>query len=72
MSLILGAIIAKYIPQRLTGIGFSKNNVFDARISTSLMYNSASGGNHVVVFLKFTESKLKSEYINYTLLDSSI
>lgn len=50
MSLILGAIIAKYIPQRLTGIGFSKNNVFDARISTSLMYNSASGGNHVVVF----------------------
>lgn len=45
MSLILGAIIAKYIPQRLTGIGFSKNNVFDARISTSLMYNSASGGN---------------------------
>ncbi|MDI8746135.1 hypothetical protein MJM83_28400, partial [Salmonella enterica subsp. enterica serovar Montevideo] len=43
--------------QRLTGIGFSKNSVFDARISTSLMYNSASGGNHVVVFLTFTDSK---------------
>lgn len=64
MSLILGAIIAKYIPQRLTGIGFSKNNVFDARISTSLMYNSASGGNHVVVFLTLL---IQKEYRNIYL-----
>lgn len=72
MSLILGAIIAKYIPQRLTGIGFSKNNVFDARISTSLMYNSASGGNHVVVLLTFTDSKGISEYILDPWLDARI
>ncbi|ENR1989523.1 hypothetical protein ACEUIZ_002602 [Salmonella enterica subsp. enterica serovar Montevideo] len=72
MSLILGAIIAKYIPQRLTGIGFSKNSVFDARISTSLMYNSASGGNHVVVFLTFTDSKGISEYILDPWLDARI
>ncbi|MDQ6492036.1 hypothetical protein QO208_20980 [Salmonella enterica] len=72
MSLILGSIIAKYIPQRLTGIGFSKNNIFDARINTSLMYNSASGGNHVVVLLTFTDSKRISEYILDPWLDARI
>ncbi|EAQ6245571.1 hypothetical protein R3P88_001256 [Salmonella enterica] len=72
MSLILGSTIAKYIPQRLTGIGFSKNNIFDARINTSLMYNSASGGNHVVVLLTFTDSKGISEYILDPWLDARI
>lgn len=72
MSLILGSIIAKYIPQRLTGIGFSKNNISDARINTSLMYNSASGGNHVVVLLTFSDSKGISEYILDPWLDARI
>lgn len=36
------------------------------------MYNSASGGNHVVVFLTFTDSKGISEYILDPWLDARI
>lgn len=72
MSLILGAVIARYIPQRLSGIGFSKDEVFDARISTSLMYNSAPGGNHVVVLLNCVSSNGTSQYILDPWLDASV
>lgn len=36
------------------------------------MYNSASGGSHVVVFLTFTDSKGISEYILDPWLDARI
>jgi hypothetical protein len=72
MSLILGAILAKYIPQRLSGMGFSKDEIIEARINTSLMFNSAPRGNHVVVLMSHFNSNGLTEYILDPWLNASV
>lgn len=65
MTLILGAVLERVLPLRLSAAGLNAEDIERANPQLRCLYNAEDGGNHVVLGLTFTDVDAQTEHQYY-------